>query len=175
MRGAAALDRSRPGQARGCWHPLAASSTVRIKLKSTPIVDGWIPAERRDCRVFHERYVLCRDDVCEIELRWINPIPKMVEQSPSRDGLNLLLLPWPSRSPTVCLSRSVIVFRLEGICGGHWVGGDLADAIVAPAVSDELGVLFVLAVKPAAHQPTNVSPVLRVTRQSCRNFVAAKR
>lgn len=36
----------------------------------------------------------------EIEARWINPIPKMVEQGPSRDGLNLLLLPWPRRVAT---------------------------------------------------------------------------
>jgi hypothetical protein len=36
----------------------------------------------------------------EIEARWINPIPKMVEQGPSREGLNLLLLPWPRRVAT---------------------------------------------------------------------------
>jgi hypothetical protein len=36
----------------------------------------------------------------EIEARWVNPIPKMVAQSPSREGLNLLLLPWPMRVTT---------------------------------------------------------------------------
>lgn len=36
----------------------------------------------------------------EIEARWINPIPKMIEQSPSREVINLLLLPWPMRVAT---------------------------------------------------------------------------
>lgn len=36
----------------------------------------------------------------EIEARWINPIPKMVEQGSLREGLNLLLLPWPTRVET---------------------------------------------------------------------------
>lgn len=36
----------------------------------------------------------------DIEARWINPIPKMVEQGPAREGLNLLLLPWPMRVAT---------------------------------------------------------------------------
>lgn len=36
----------------------------------------------------------------EIEARWINPIPKMTERSESREGINLLLLPWPIRVAT---------------------------------------------------------------------------
>jgi hypothetical protein len=36
----------------------------------------------------------------EIEARWINAIPDMVEHGPVREGLNLLLLPWPTRVDT---------------------------------------------------------------------------
>jgi hypothetical protein len=36
----------------------------------------------------------------DIEARWINPIPKMIEQGPVRGGLNLLLLPWPTSVAT---------------------------------------------------------------------------
>lgn len=36
----------------------------------------------------------------DIEARWINPIPKMVDQGPAREGLNLLLLPWPTQVAT---------------------------------------------------------------------------